>query len=90
MSYNKRMHGLVIPAITPLNHNGKVDEQPTANYCDLLATILGIPALKALLKKRGVIKTDVCRAPLRQLEACEYKILESVIEKYKREENVSD
>lgn len=51
--------------------------------------IPGIPALKALLKMRGIIRTDVCRAPLRALTKDEYKTLEMVLEKYYREENIS-
>jgi len=50
--------------------------------------IPGIPALKALLKMRGVIRTDVCRAPLRALTKDEYQVLERVLEEYDREENI--
>ncbi len=49
----------------------------------------GIPALKALLKMRGVIKTDVCRAPLRALTNAEYKTLELILENYMKEEKIS-
>lgn len=51
-----------------------------------MAGIPGIPALKALLKMRGIIRTDVCRAPLRPLTQEEYRILEQVLEDYDREE----
>ena len=51
-----------------------------------MAGIPGIPALKALLKMRGIIRTDVCRAPLRPLTKEEYKTLEKVLEDYDREE----
>lgn len=51
-----------------------------------MAGVPGIPALKALLKMRGIIRTDVCRAPLRPLTKEEYKTLEKVLEDYDREE----
>jgi len=54
-----------------------------------LAGIPGIPALKAMLKMRGVIKTDVCRGPLRTLSKDEYKILDRVLEEYYIEESVN-
>lgn len=50
--------------------------------------IPGIPALKALLKMRGVIKNDTCRRPLRKLDKEEYKILENVYKQYCMEENI--
>lgn len=49
----------------------------------------GIPALKALLKMRGVIKSDVCRGPNRPLTKEEYAILEKVLEDYFIQENIS-
>jgi 4-hydroxy-tetrahydrodipicolinate synthase len=55
-----------------------------------LANIPGIPALKTLLKLRGVIRTDVCRAPLRPLSAEEYKILEEVYAEYCKEEGIHE
>jgi len=51
--------------------------------------IPGIPALKALLKMRGIIRTDVCRGPLRPLTKDEYKILENVLEEYYVEEEIN-
>ena len=54
-----------------------------------LEGIPAIPALKALLKMRGVFRTDVCRAPLRALAKKEYEILEKILEEYYREENIS-
>ncbi|MDE7244396.1 MAG: dihydrodipicolinate synthase family protein, partial [Oscillospiraceae bacterium] len=51
-----------------------------------LASIPGIPALKTLLKLRGVIKTDVCRAPLRALTESEHDTLKRVWEAYAKEE----
>jgi len=54
-----------------------------------LAGIPAIPALKALLKMRGIIRTDKCRAPLRALTKEEYEVLEEVLEEYLREENIS-
>lgn len=51
-----------------------------------LAGIPGIPALKTLLKLRGVIKTDVCRAPLRPLSESEHAALERVWKEYEKEE----
>ena len=53
-----------------------------------LAAIPGIPALKTLLKIRGVIRTDVCRKPLRPLSKDEVKILEKEYETYKKEEGI--
>lgn len=48
-----------------------------------------IPALKTLLKLRGVIKTDVCRGPLRSLDKDEVKKLEGILNKYLKEENLN-
>ena len=53
-----------------------------------IAAIPGIPALKTLLKLRGVIKCDACRAPLRPLSAEEKATLEKVWNEYKEEENI--
>ncbi len=53
-----------------------------------LAAIPGIPALKALLKMRGIIRCDVCRAPLRPLRKDEYKVLDRVLDEYYKEENL--
>ena len=53
-----------------------------------LAPIPGIPALKTLLKLRGVIRTDVCRAPLRPLTEAEKKVLADVYEEYCKEEGI--
>lgn len=53
-----------------------------------MAGIPGIPALKTLLKLRGVIKTDVCRAPLRPLNESEYAVLKRVWEDYAKEEKI--
>lgn len=53
-----------------------------------LAGIPGIPALKALLKIRGIIRTDVCRAPLRGLSETEYKKLENIVKEYQEEEKI--
>lgn len=55
-----------------------------------LSGIPGIPALKALLKMRGVIRTDVCRAPLRPLKKDEYAILAKVFDEYCREEGENE
>lgn len=55
-----------------------------------LSGIPGIPALKALLKMRGIIRTDVCRGPHRQLTTAEYAVLEKVLEKYYEEEHISE
>lgn len=54
-----------------------------------LASIPGIPALKTLLKMRGVIRCDACRAPLRPLSDTEKKELEKVLNEYKEEENIN-
>lgn len=53
-----------------------------------MAGIPGIPALKTLLKLRGVIKTDVCRAPLRPLNESERTVLKQVWEDYAKEEKI--
>lgn len=55
-----------------------------------LAGIPGIPALKTLLKLRGVIRTDVCRAPLRSLTEEEKQILKEVYEEYCKEEKIHE
>lgn len=54
-----------------------------------LAGIPGIPALKHLLKLRGVIRTDVCRAPHRALTDAEKQILANIYAEYCKEENLS-
>lgn len=51
-----------------------------------LAGIPGIPALKHLLKLRGVISTDVCRAPHRTLSDAEKQTLTEIFAEYFREE----
>lgn len=53
-----------------------------------LAGIPGIPALKTLLKLRGVIRTDVCRAPHRPLTDAEKQILAEVYKEYCKEESI--
>ena len=53
-----------------------------------LAAIPGIPALKALLKMRGVIRYDNCRGPLRPLSKEEYEVLERVLDQYYKEEGL--
>lgn len=55
-----------------------------------IAAIPSIPAVKAMLKMLGVIRSDVCRAPLRPLTKDEYRILEQVLEDYNREEGNHD
>lgn len=51
-----------------------------------LAGIPGIPALKTLLKLRGVIRTDNCRKPLRPLKIEEKQILQDIYTSYCEEE----
>lgn len=53
-----------------------------------LSGIPGIPALKTLLKMRGVIRTDVCRAPHRALSDAEKQLLADVYTEYCKEEGV--
>ena len=53
-----------------------------------MASIPGIPGLKALLKMRGIIEDDTCRKPLRKLTEEEYKVLEGIFDDYKKEENL--
>ena len=48
-----------------------------------------IPALKAMLKMRGVIKTDICREPLRKLTKDEYKVIGNVLDEYLKEESIN-
>ena len=53
-----------------------------------LASIPGIPALKTLLKLRGVIKCDACRKPLRPLNEAEVEKLTAVWNEYRKEEEI--
>lgn len=53
-----------------------------------LSGIPGIPALKTLLKMRGVIRTDVCRAPHRALSEAEKQLLADVYTEYCKEEGI--
>ena len=55
-----------------------------------LVGIPGIPALKTLLKLRGVIRTDVCRGPLRPLKEDEKRILEEIYAAYCEEEGIHE
>lgn len=55
-----------------------------------LSGIPGIPALKTLLKMRGVIRTDVCRAPHRALSDAEKQLLADVYTEYCKEEGIHD
>lgn len=55
-----------------------------------LAGIPGIPALKTMLKQRGIIKTDVCRRPLRALSADECAVIAKVMAAYDEEEQNND
>ena len=48
------------------------------------------PALKTLLKLRGVIRTDVCRGPLRPLKEDEKRILEEIYAAYCEEEGIHE
>ena len=54
-----------------------------------IAAIPGIPALKTLLKLRGVIKCDACRAPLRPLSDAEVLKLTDVWNEYRKEEEIN-
>lgn len=54
-----------------------------------LAGIPGIPALKTLLKLRGVIRTDVCRAPHRALTDAERQVLSEIYADYCKEEDIN-
>ena len=56
-----------------------------------LAGIPGIPALKNMLKQRGIILSDTCRKPLRKLTQKECDTIAYVLENYdKEEENIHD
>ena len=55
-----------------------------------LAGIPGIPALKHLLKLRGVISTDVCRAPHRVLTDVEKQTLAGIYTEYCKEESINE
>lgn len=55
-----------------------------------LAGIPDIPALKTLLKYRGIIRTDVCRAPLRPLTNAEKDVLTKIFAAYCKEEGIYD
>lgn len=54
-----------------------------------LEGIPGIPALKTLLKLRGVISSDACRAPLRALTEDEVQKLQEIWEEYQKEEKIN-
>lgn len=54
-----------------------------------LAGIPGIPALKTLLKLRGVIRNDTCRAPHRPLTDAEKQVLAEVFDEYCKEEDIN-
>lgn len=54
-----------------------------------LAGIPGIPALKHLLKLRGVIRCDACRAPHRPLTDAEKQTLAEVYAEYCKEEGIN-
>ena len=41
-----------------------------------------IPAIKAMLRMKSVIRTDVCRRPFRRLNAEEYRLLENALKMY--------
>lgn len=55
-----------------------------------LSRIPGIPAFKTLLKLHGVIRTDVCRGPLRPLKEDEKCILEEIYAAYCEEEGIQE
>lgn len=55
-----------------------------------MAGIPGIPALKTLLKLRGVIRTDICRGPMRPLREEEKHILEEIYNEYCEEEGIHE
>ncbi len=55
-----------------------------------MASIPGIPGLKALLKLRGVIRCDTCRKPLRALNRDERLTLERIYKKYIMEEQINE
>lgn len=55
-----------------------------------MASIPGIPGLKALLKLRGVIRCDTCRKPLRSLNSDERLTLERIYKKYIKEEQINE
>ena len=55
-----------------------------------MQNIPGIPALKYLLKLRGVIRTETCRRPLRALTEGEKKVLEEVYTDYCKEEGINE
>lgn len=55
-----------------------------------MAGIPGIPALKTLLKLRGVIRTDICRAPLRALSEKEKHNLHEIYIRYCEEEGINE
>lgn len=44
-----------------------------------------IPAIKAMLKMKGVIENDACRRPFRKLTTEEYRMLEKALEEYEKE-----
>lgn len=44
-----------------------------------------IPAIKAMLKMKGIIETDTCRRPFRKLTVEEYGLLEKALEMYEKD-----
>jgi 4-hydroxy-tetrahydrodipicolinate synthase len=48
----------------------------------MLQGIPSIPAIKTMLKMKGIIESDTCRLPLRPITTEEYKTLEMLVEKY--------
>ena len=48
----------------------------------LIAGIPVVPFVKAILKKKGIIKSDACRSPIRRLTAQEYGKLDDIMTAY--------
>ncbi|WP_294567887.1 dihydrodipicolinate synthase family protein [uncultured Succinatimonas sp.] len=81
--YRQYMAGDLKGAQETQNQIVKLDRQ--------LAGIPGIPALKTMLKQRGIIESDTCRKPLRKLTQKECDTIARVIENYdKEEENIHE
>ena len=72
------------------NIKGSIETQRQIVITDReLEGIPPIPALKTLLKIRGVIKSDTCRAPLRSLTKDEVSKLEGIYNEYCKEEKLN-
>ncbi len=67
--------------------NGQMDlalemQNKIVNCSRSIKPVPQIPAIKAMLKMKGIIENDTCRKPFRQLTIEEYRILEKAVDLY--------